>query len=110
MHCSSAIAGKMVEEFRKLEVLGPKGSFEPSVSEPKLKVEPINVPIIASRSVRPLRREEEEFFNHYKNDQKGQGWDPKVLLVLTFCIKSTRGRGRHYRGFKRETFITTSIF
>ena len=30
----------MVEELRKLEVLGPKGSFEP-VSEPKLKVEPM---------------------------------------------------------------------
>jgi hypothetical protein len=31
----------MVEELRKLEVLGPKGSFEPPVSEPKLKVEPM---------------------------------------------------------------------
>ena len=31
----------MVEEFRKLMYMGPKGSFEPPVSEPKLKVEPI---------------------------------------------------------------------
>jgi hypothetical protein len=32
----------MVQEFEKLVVFGPKGSFEPPVSEPKLKVEPIN--------------------------------------------------------------------
>jgi hypothetical protein len=31
----------MVEEFEKLVVLGPKGSFEPA-SKPELKVEPIN--------------------------------------------------------------------
>ena len=31
----------MVEEFRKLMYMGPKGSFEPSVSEPTLKVEPM---------------------------------------------------------------------
>ena len=31
----------MVEELRKLMYMGPKGSFEPPVSEPKLKVEPM---------------------------------------------------------------------
>jgi hypothetical protein len=36
----------MVQEFEKLVVLGPKGSFEPSVSEPKLKVEPINISLL----------------------------------------------------------------
>ena len=50
MHCSSALAGKNGQEFRKLVVLGPKGSFEPPVSEPKLKVEPINVPIISTHT------------------------------------------------------------
>jgi len=31
----------MVQEFENLMYMGPKGSFEPPVSEPKLKVEPM---------------------------------------------------------------------
>jgi len=71
VHCSSAIAGQNVQEFWKLEVLGPKGSFEP-VSEPKLKVEPINTIYLLERtqrySTRAPREEEAE-------EEEGLYWE-----------------------------------